>query len=339
MSTPSGAIPRRRTWSEFGDVRRMPSEYEIVTHATNWTVRKGRASALEVNPTSPANLWFLTFRDRSPLHVGDWNRFRDPDEVTYRRYVTMQDEQETIVANLLEEYANAGHDMTHSPAWRACLAKLFAPTRYSAHAMQMAYSYLAHMAPSSYISNCAAFAAADMLRRVSLIAYRTRELQKTWPMEGFGVAERAIWETDSDWQETRRALELSLVAYDWAECFSAINLVLRPSIEDVLNRQLGELARRHGDEQTWLLLSNLCLDSERCSRWSAALVKFAIDERPDNREVFDRWIAKWAPRADSAVASLANLIGGLASNAVPQSEIVSGARSKRELLLRLSGIR
>jgi toluene monooxygenase system protein E len=339
MSTSSGTIPRRRTWSDFGDVRRMPSEYEIVTHATNWTVRKGRVSALEVNPTAPANLWFLTFRDRSPLHVGDWNRFRDPDEVTYRRYVTMQDEQETIVASLLEEYANAGHDTTHSPAWRACLAKLFAPTRYSAHAMQMAYSYLAHMAPSSYISNCAAFAAADMLRRVSLVAYRTRELQKTWPMEGFGVAERAIWETDSNLQETRRALELSLVAYDWAECFSAINLVLRPSIEDVLNRQLGELARRNGDEQTWLLLSNLSLDSERCNRWSVALTKFAIDERSGNRDVFERWIAKWVPRADSAVASLANLIGGLARNAIPQSEIVLEARSKRESLLRLSGIR
>ena len=178
-----------------------------------------------------------------------------------------------------------------------------------------------------------------MLRRVSLIAYRARELQKTWPMDGFGVAERAIWETDSDWQETRRALEFSLVAYDWAECFSAINLVLRPSIEDVLNRQLGELSRRNGDEQTWLLLSNLSLDSERCDRWSAALARFAIDERPANRDVFERWVAKWGPRADSAVASLANIICGLARNAAPLSEIVSGARSKRELLLRVSGIR
>ena len=339
MSASSAKTPRRRTWSDFGDVRRMPSEYEIVTHCTNWTVRKGRTSALEVHPTSVANLWFLTFRDRSPLQVGDWNGFRDPDEVTYRRYVTMQDEQETIVANLLEEYANAGHDMMHSPAWRACLAKLFAPTRYSAHAMQMVYSYLAHMAPSSYISNCAAFAAADMLRRVSLMAYRTRELQKTWPTEGFGVAERAIWETESDWQETRKALELSLVAYDWAECFCAVNLVLRPSIEDVLNRQLGEISRRNGDEQTWLLLSNLSFDSERCNRWSTALAKFAIDQRPVNRDVFERWIAKWAPRADAAVAGLANLMCGMARNAVAPSEIVSGARSKRESLLRLSGIR
>ena len=38
---------RRRTWTTFGDVRRMPSEYEIVTHDTNYTARKGRDAALE----------------------------------------------------------------------------------------------------------------------------------------------------------------------------------------------------------------------------------------------------------------------------------------------------
>jgi toluene monooxygenase system protein E len=338
MRTLAGTTSRRRTWSNFGDLRRMPSEYEIVTHNTNWTLRKGRASALEASPSSPANLWFLTYRDRSPLHVEDWNDFRDPDEVTYRRYVTMQDEQETVVASLLEEYSDAGHDKAHPPAWRGCLAKLFAPARYSAHAMQMAYAYLAHMAPSSYISNCAAFATADMLRRVSLTAYRTRELQRTWPKEGFGAAERTIWETEPAWQEARKALELSLIAYDWAECFCAINLVLRPSMEHVLNYQLGELARRNNDEQTWLLLSNLSLDSERCDRWTTALATFAIDRCPGNRDVFQRWVAKWAPRSDSAVAGLANLMCGLANYAASESEIASAARSRRESLLRLSGI-
>src|SRR5215471_1094232 len=338
MRTSAGKTSRRRTWSDFGDARRMPSEYEIVTHNSNWTLRKGRASALEASPSSPANLWFLTYRDRSPLQVEDWNGFRDPDEITYRRYVTMQDERETVVASLLEEYADADHDKALSPAWRSCLAKLFAPTRYSSHAMQMAYAYLAHMAPSSYISNCAAFAAADTLRRVSLVTYRTRELQRTWPGDGFGVAERAIWETEPGWQGARKALELSLIAYDWAECFSAINLVLRPSIEDVLNRQLGELARRNDDEETWLLLSNLSRDSERCDRWSAALARFAIGGRSGNRDVFRRWIAKWAPRADSAVAGLANLMYGLTTSATSQSEIVSAARSRRDSLLRLADI-
>jgi toluene monooxygenase system protein E len=329
---------RRRTWSDFGDVRRVPSEYEIVTHNTNWTLRKGRTHALEANPSAPANLWFLTYRDRSPLQVEDWNGFRDPDELTYRRYVTLQDEQETVVAGLLERYADAGHDRSHSPTWRICLAKLFTPSRYPAHAIQMAYSYLAQMAPSSYISNCAAFAAADMLRRVSLTAYRTRELQKSWPADGFGVTERAVWETDDGWQDLRKALELALVAYDWGESFCAINLVLRPSLDDVLNHQLGELARRNGDEQTWLLLSNLSLDSARCDRWSAALARFAIEKRPANREVFRRWVAKWAPRVDSATGTLGRLMCGLATNSAPLSEITSGAKDKRESLLQLSGI-
>jgi toluene monooxygenase system protein E len=177
-----------------------------------------------------------------------------------------------------------------------------------------------------------------MLRRVSLTAYRTRELQKTWPGDGFGTAEQTIWETQPGWQGARKALELSLIAYDWAECFSAINLVLRPSIEDVLNRQLGELARRNDDEQTWLFLSNLSLDSERCDRWSAALARFAIDGRSENRDVFRRWIDKWVPRADLAVAGLASLMCGLATNAAPQSEITLAARSRRESLLRLAGI-
>jgi toluene monooxygenase system protein E len=338
MRASSEKTSRRRTWSEFGDLRRMPSEYEIVTHNTNWTLRRGRASALEASPFSPANLWFLTYRERSPLHVDDWNGFRDPDEITYRRYVTMQDEQETIVASLLAKYADADHDKALSLAWRSCLAKLFAPTRYPSHAMQMAYAYLAHMAPSSYISNCAAFAAADKLRRVSLTAYRTRELQRMWPEDGFGAAERTIWETEPGWQGARKALELSLIAYDWAESFSATNLVLRPSIEDVLIRQLGELARRNEDEQTWLLLSNLSLDSERCDRWSAALARFAIDARSENRDVFHRWIAKWVPRADWAVAGLANLMSGLATNAASQNEIVFAAKSRRESLLRIAGI-
>ena len=56
-----------RTWSRFGQIRRVPSEYEIVTHDANYTTRKERKSALEGNPSSPVNMWYLTYRDRSPL--------------------------------------------------------------------------------------------------------------------------------------------------------------------------------------------------------------------------------------------------------------------------------
>ena len=62
----------RRTFSAFGDVRRMPSEYEIVTQGANWTLRQNRTATFEQNPSSAANLWFLTYRDNSPLKADDW---------------------------------------------------------------------------------------------------------------------------------------------------------------------------------------------------------------------------------------------------------------------------
>jgi hypothetical protein len=42
---------------------------------------------------------------------------------------------------------------------------------------------------------------------------------------------------------------------DWAEAFTALNLVLAPTLDDVLLTQLGQVARAHGDEETWLLTS------------------------------------------------------------------------------------
>jgi toluene monooxygenase system protein E len=299
---------RPRTWSAFGELGRIPSEYEIVTHDTNYTLRKGRTAALEQNPSAPANLWFLTYRDRSPLQVPDWNGFRDPDQVTYRTYVTLQDEQETVVRGILDEYSEAGHDAGLSTDWLETLALLFTAARRPAHAVQLCHSYVGQMAPSSYISNCAAFAAADMLRRVSLLAYRTRELQRAQPAVGFGTADRVRWETHPAWQAARRALEQALVAYDWGESFVAVNLVLRPALDDVLLGRLGDAARTSGDDLTWLLLANLEVDAARCRRWSIALADYAIAERPENAAVIERWTGRWRPRAEAAAQGLLQVL-------------------------------
>ena len=88
--TPARKPRPRRTFSAFGDVRRMPSEYEIVTHAQNWTLRQNRAATFEQNPSSAPNLWFLTYRENTPLKAADWDAFRDPDALTYKAYVNLQ---------------------------------------------------------------------------------------------------------------------------------------------------------------------------------------------------------------------------------------------------------
>jgi toluene monooxygenase system protein E len=328
---------KRRTWSAFGDVRRMPSEYEIVTHDANYTARAGRDAALEQNPSSPANLWFLTYRDRSPLQA-DWLGFRDPDEVTYRSYVTFQHQQETVVAGILAEYAAAGCDPSLAPGWRETLAALFTPMRFPLHGLQLCTAYLGQMAPTSYITNCAAFGAGDLLRWVSLVAYRTRELQRAFPRLGAGTRERERWENHEAWQGVRQAVELGLVAYDWAESFTLVNLVLRPTLDDLWLRQLGESARENGDDQTWLLSANLQVDARRCRRWSAALARHALAQRPENAAVFQKWIAVWEPRADAAVAGLARILATLPEKKVPVEAACQAAREARRAFLAEAGL-
>jgi toluene monooxygenase system protein E len=316
---------RRRTWSAFGELRRLPSEYEIGTHGTNWTTRQGRQRPFEQDASTPTNLWVSRYRDQSSFTVDDWDSFRDPDAMTYRRYVGMQSEQEAQVRGVLDTYSEAHADAQLTPEWRAVLARVFTPTRYPLHGFQQIHACFGYLAPSSYITNAATFAAADLLRRVSLVAYRTRELQMSWPDEGFASGERALFENTEAWQPMRAAVESALVTYDWAEAFTAVDLVLLPTLDDLLLRQVGEVARAHGDELTWLLSSFLDADSRRRDRWSAALADYAITRRPENAEVLREWVAAWSDRADAAVAGLATMLEPLR----PADQAVAEARAAR----------
>lgn len=337
VATPK--VKRLRTWSAFGDIRRVPSEYEIVTHDVNHTTRKGKVAAFESNPTTPANMWYLTYRDKSPVQVDDWNRFRDPDEMTYRKYVTMQDEQESVVEGILDEYAGVSHDQKLAQPWLNTLAHAFVPSRYLVHGLQMTQAYLGTIAPASYITNCAAFSAADLLRRGSLVAYRTRQMEIAQPDAAILREARNIWETDADWQPARKSIETALIAYDWAECLTAVNLVLRPALDEVLLNQVAALARENADELTWLLLTNLVNDSQRSIRWSAALAKFSIESNPDNIKSFHRWIERWMPRAEEAAAGLAAMLARLPESGQDESETVKVAVAAVTRTLSTAGIK
>ena len=321
----------RRTFSAFGDVRRMPSEYEIVTHAQNWTVRQNRAATFEQNPSSVANLWFLTYRDNSPLRAENWDAFRDPDALTYKAYVNLQADAETKVHGALETHAAAGADAVLDEGSVALLGHLFTPSRYLCHGFQQVQAYVGYMAPSSYITNAAAFSTADFLRRVTTIAYRTRELQLARPDSGIGSAERALWEDHEGWQPARKAVEYALVSYDWAEAFTALNLVLAPTLDDVLLTQLGQAAKGRGDEETWLLTAFLAEDSRRRARWSRALADLAVTQRPANRAVLGKWVARWSALADDAALGLGQILATVAG--ATAADVAAHARTAREQFL------
>jgi toluene monooxygenase system protein E len=180
------------------------------------------------------------------------------------------------------------------------LARTIAPLCYPVHALQMIAAYIGQLAPSGRIVVACAFQAADEVRRVQRLAYRARQL-------GFGDDRRAIWERDEAWQPLRRVVERLLVTWDWGEAFTALNLCLKPALDELTMVRFADAARAAGDGPLAELLFSLDEDCRWHREWSAALVRTAVDARATNRTVLDGWIATWQPRAHEAIAALTPL--------------------------------
>lgn len=303
----AGARARRlRTWSRLGPLGRVPTEYEIVTHGMNYTTSS--RTPLEAGPDTFGNRWIADHRDAVTVRVDAWDDFRDPDELTYRKYNRCQDAAEAFVDQALEDYGERRDiDRGHHPRWLYALGMLLTPQRYPVHGLQMVAAYVAQMAPSSYITNAATFQAADELRRVQRIAYRTRQLDLAHPALGFGGTERTTFETHKRWQGVRAAIERLLIAFDWDEAFTALELVIKPAYDEIFVRQLAEACRRAGDELDALVLDSLWQDVERARRWSTALARFALS-RADNRDAFEHHVARWRPLASQLLRDGAGLL-------------------------------
>jgi toluene monooxygenase system protein E len=288
-----------KTWSHLAQRRRRPSEYEIVSTNLHYHTKNPNAP-WELDPNIFMNQWYRKYREGCQLKHDNWDSFRDPDEVVYRTYNIMQDGQETYVLELFNQFSDREHDKGLAKGWVENLLKLYTPSRYLFHTLQMASHYVSQMAPASTITNCCSFQAADMLRWVSHTAYRTKELATTYPALGFGSAEQKTWENDKAWQGFRELMEKVLIAWDWGEAFTALNLVAKPAAEEAVLRRLGESAKRNGDTLLGLLVDAQLIDSARHRRWAGALVKMAL-EKDGNSKVLRGWVAKWEPLANAAV--------------------------------------
>ena len=336
--TQAKATPRTRTrglktWSAFGNLGRRPTEYEILTHNLNHTTGP---VPLEMGPEVHGNVWLREHRDSMKLTVPDWDAFRDPDAVTYGSYVAEQDDQETYVEGLLEQFDRDGYDQSLSPQALDLLAAALTPGRYLAHGLQMLSAYLQQLAVSSYVGNCAAFQTADQLRRVQLIAYRTTQLRLTHEGRGFGAGERHRWETDPNWQPVRKAIELAFVEYDWDRAFVVTNLVVKPVADLLMIEQLSRQAIAVGAQLDALVLENLWRDSLRSQRWTSALVTFLGEADLGNRDVLQGYLDEFAPLGGAMISSGASLLtvaGGRTAG-----EIAGQVRSGWSALLEPSGL-
>ena len=170
----------------------------------------------------------------------------------------------------------------------------------------MIASYIAQMAPSGRIAITGALQSADEMRRIQRIAYRIRQLQNIYP--GFASDGRTLWQTDEIWQPLREAVEKLLVAYDWAESFVGLNLVLKPLIDELFMKHLSDLALRQDDYLLGQILFSLNEDCQWHRQWSQALVQMVIEDNLHNKETIQAWINQWHPLAARAVYTFAQFI-------------------------------
>jgi hypothetical protein len=323
--------PPLKTWSAFGNLGRRPSEYEVVTHKMNHTVRE---TPLELAPDSQGNRWLVQHRDGIKLRIQDWNAFRDPDQLTYRKYVTCQDKSETYLDAIVQEFDRIGRAESAPDFLQSCLT----PSRYLAHGLQMMTAYLQQLAPSSYVGNCAAFQAADQLRRVQRVAYRTKQLERAYPQRLFGKTERTVWEQLPGWQGLRKGIERLLVTFDWDDVFVGLNLVVKPLADELTLQQFAAAARRLNAELDALVADNLFLDAERSRRWTIAFTRFAISDSRANLEHLQALIAKWRPCGEEIVETGSRLLGSFSAGVGSWDQIAAAVAGAWRSFLQEAGV-
>jgi toluene monooxygenase system protein E len=300
-------MPQQKTYWHLLPQKRMPTEYEIVTSKLLCYTQEGftgKRFELDI----PLKDWYRRYQEESPLVCNSWERFRDPRETTYTKYTDLQREKEIFVDGILDEIELTGYDAQLRPAWLHIFERVVAPFRYPGHGFQMIASYMGQMAPSGRITIVAALQSADEMRRIQRIAYRIRQLQQIH--SGFAADSRTLWETDSLWQPLREAVEKLLVAYDWAESFVGLNVVLKPLVDEFFMKFLSDLALREDDYLLGQIFYSLNADCQWHRQWSESLVQMVIEDDVRNRDTIQGWINEWYPLAARAVHTFPSLLEG-----------------------------
>lgn len=300
--TPPDRPPGRKTYTRLQKGRRVPTEYELMSTDLHYNYPR----RFELPADNPVVDWYYRNREGSALQRPDWDQFADPRRTTYRIYTQLQDAREDVVDGLLREVDDTAYATQLDDEWVSFLDRWYSPLRFPVHGLQMLAAYVAQMAPSARITNCAAFQAGDEMRRVQRIAYRTVQLAGHSLDDEAAARQRAAWEEAAAFQPLRELIERALVAYDWGESFIVTNAVIKPRFDRLVNQDLaGALATANGDPILTSIHFSLDEDARWHREWTAALMRHIVDDNAANAEVVSGWIEKWSPLASEALEALA----------------------------------
>lgn len=296
----------QKTYQHLLKLKRMPTEYEVVTTDLHYYWLKG----LEVDV--PLVKWYQKYQSGSPFKCSRWEDFADPRQTTYTSYTALQSQREIALDAIVELMDKTEYRQRLSAPWLSVLNRLLAPLLYPLHGFQMIAAYIAHMAPASRITVVGLLQAADEVKRIQRLAYRIRQLQHL--DSTFGDTGKQIWQTDPIWQPLRQAVEKLLIAYDWGESLVGLNLALKPVMDDLFTIGLGQLARQFDDPLLEQMLELFRDDWSWHRQWTVCLIQLVAADCPSAKLAVSEWLEKWTHQSSEALSSLATgfvLAGGL----------------------------
>ncbi len=313
----------RKTYSHLAGARRIPTTYEITTSKLLYYFDRG-GFALEL----PTSEWYRRYQVGSPIGAAlpagstpGWEAFEDPRATTYASYVRQQRDREAFVACVLDAPSVARQDPALPAPWLETLERTLSPLRFVYHGLQMAAAYVAQMAPSGRITVAALFQTGDEIRRIHGIAFRVVQLRAV-AGPTFGESGRDRWQNDPSWQPLRRIIEKLLVTYDWGAALVALNVCVRPLVDELFLIGLATLAERNGDYADAQILRSFADDGTWQREWTERLLRVAGSD-PNGlpsgsaeaggastaRAAIAGWIEEWRPQIADAVAAAASNLG------------------------------
>ena len=103
------------------------------------------------------------------------------------------------------------------------------------------------------------------------------------------------------------------MTYDWGEALVALNVCVRPMVDELFLVGLAALAERQGDYADAQVLRSFADDGVWQRAWTDRLLRLARGEQSDAaieaRDAISRWIDDWRPRAAAAIRAVAPNLG------------------------------
>ena len=248
---------------------------------------------------------------RTAVRMADWYAVSDPRQYYYGTYVQARARMQENAEHSFAFCEKRALLSSLAAPTRALIAQLLLPLRHAELGANMNNSGIAADAFGTSVTQMHMFHAMD---RLAIAQYLSR-IGLLLEDDGLALLAEAKqrWLDDPAWQGLRRYVEDTLVLRDWFELSLAQNLVSDGLLYPLLFEHFDSQLLAAGAGQVGMLTEFMRLWFAESQRWVDALVKTAVAERAENRELIEGWLVDWRVRALEALAPLADIGPGRAS--------------------------